>query len=197
LTHILLSDIEQNGVISSLKRLYGTNRDAQLRLVYSKEEISAAVQRVADEISRDYEGQELLLVVVLKGAFIFAADLARMLRLPVEIAFTRLASYSGIESTGRVKITMDVESVVAGRNILVVEDIIDTGITLDYLLRNLAERGPKSLKVCTLIDKRERRRIAVAADYAGIVCNGGFLVGYGLDLDENGRELEAIYEVAD
>ena len=197
MTHILLSDIEQNGVISSLKRLYGTNRDTQLRLVYSKEEITAAVRRVADEISRDYEGQELLLVVVLKGAFIFAADLARMLRLPVEIAFTRLASYSGIESTGRVKITMDVESVVAGRNILVVEDIIDTGITLDYLLRNLAERGAKSLKVCTLIDKRERRRIAVAADYAGIVCNGGFLVGYGLDLDENGRELEAIYEVAD
>jgi len=197
LTHILLSDIEQNGVISSLKRLYGTNRDTQLSLVYSKEEIAAAVRRVADEISRDYEGQELLLVVVLKGAFIFAADLARMLRLPVEIDFTRLASYSGIESTGRIKITMDVENVVAGRNILVVEDIIDTGITLDYLLRNLAGRGPKSLKVCTLIDKRERRRIAVAVDYAGIVCNGGFLVGYGLDLDENGRELEAIYEVAD
>jgi hypoxanthine phosphoribosyltransferase len=197
LTHILLSDIEQNGVIPSLKRLYGTNRDTQLRQVYSKEEITVAVRRVADEISRDYEGQDLLLVVVLKGALIFAADLVRMLRLPVEIAFTRLASYSGIESTGRVKTAMDVESVVAGRNILVVEDIIDTGITLDYLLRNLAERGPKSLKVCTLIDKRERRRIAVAADYAGIVCNGGFLVGYGLDLDENGRELEAIYEVAD
>ena len=180
-----------------MKRLYGTTRDAQLRLVYSREEISACVKRVADEISRDYEGQELLLVVVLKGAFIFAADLARMLRLPVEIAFTRLASYSGTASSGRVTITMDVESVVAGRNVLVVEDIIDTGITLDYLLRNLAERGPKSLKVCTLIDKRERRRIAVAADYAGILCNGRFLVGYGLDLDENGRELEAIYEVAD
>lgn len=197
MTQILLSDIEQNGVISSLKRLYGTNRDAQLRLVYSQEEITAAVQRVADQISRDYEGQKLLLVVVLKGAFIFAADLARMLRLPVEIDFTQLASYSGIESSGRVKITMDLECVVADRNILVVEDIIDTGITLDYLLRNLAGRGPKSLKVCTLIDKRERRRIDVKVDYAGIVCNGGFLVGYGLDLDENGRELEAIYEVAD
>jgi hypoxanthine phosphoribosyltransferase len=197
LTHLCLSGIEQNGVISSLKRIYGTNRDVQLRLVYSKEEISSAVKRVADEISRDYEGQELLLVVVLKGAFIFAADLARMLRMPISIDFTQLASYSGMESNGTVRMLLDVDSDVAGKNILVVEDIIDTGSTLDYLLRNLATRGPKSLKVCTLIDRRERRRIAVAVDYAGLECNRGFLVGYGLDLDEDGRELEAIYEVAD
>jgi hypoxanthine phosphoribosyltransferase len=197
LTHFLLSDIEQNGDISSLKRCCVTNWDTQLRLVYSKEEITAAVQRVADEISLEYAGQELLLVVVLKGAFIFAADLVRSLRLPVEIDFVELASYSGKETTGSVRITKDVESVIKDRNIIVVEDIIDTGITLDYLLRNLMEKGPKSLKVCTLIDKQERRRIAITVDYAGIVCKRGFLVGYGLDIDENCREFDAIYEVAD
>ena len=197
MTHFLLSDIEQNGDISGLKRCCVTNWDAQLRLVYSKEEINAAVQRVADEISREYAGQDLLLVVVLKGAFIFAADLVRSLRLPVEIDFVELASYSGQETTGSVRITKDVESVIKDRNIIVVEDIIDTGITLDYLLRNLMEKGPKSLKVCTLIDKRERRRIAITVDYAGIVCKRGFLVGYGLDIDENCREFDAIYEVAD
>lgn len=173
------------------------NGELQLAPVFSREEIAAAVQRIADEISRDYAGQELLLVVVLKGAFIFAADLARGLRLATEIDFVELASYSGLESTGRVEIKKDVETVVAGKNVLVVEDIVDTGITLDYLLRYLAGRGPKSLKVCSLIDKRERRRIAVAVDYAGIICNRGFLVGYGLDIDGRGRALEAIYEVAD
>jgi hypoxanthine phosphoribosyltransferase len=152
---------------------------------------------VADEISCFYADQELLLVVVLKGAFVFAADLVRCLRLPIEIDFVKLSSYSGVESTGRVEITKDTETVIAGKNVLVVEDIVDTGITLDFLLRHLAGQGPKSLKVCTLIDKRERRRIAVTVDYAGIVCNRGFLIGYGLDVDERCRELEAIYEVAD
>ena len=180
-----------------LNQCYITNGEPQLGPVYSREEISAAVRRVADEISRDYTDQELLLVVVLKGAFIFAADLARRLRLTVEIDFVKLASYSGVESTGRVEITKDIETVIAGKNVLVVEDIVDTGITLDYLLRHLGGRGPKSLKLCTLIDKRERRRVTVTVDYAGIVCNRGFLVGYGLDLDERCRELEAIYEVAD
>ena len=152
---------------------------------------------MAEQISRDYAGQDLLMVVVLKGAFIFAADLVRSLRLPIEIDFVKLASYNGVESTGRVEITKDVEAVITGKNVLVVEDIVDTGITIDFLLRHLSGGEPKNLKVCALIDKREQRRIAVTVDYAGIVCNRGFLVGYGLDLDERCRELEAIYEVAD
>jgi hypoxanthine phosphoribosyltransferase len=180
-----------------LNRFYGTNGESQLGPVYSREEIAAAVRRVADEISRDYANQDLLLVVVLKGAFIFAADLARILRLPIEIDFVKLSSYSGIRSTGRVEITKDVETGLAGKNVLVVEDIIDTGITLDFLLRHLAGKGPKSLKVCTLIDKRERRRITVTVDYAGIVCSRRFLVGYGMDVGERCREIEEIYEVAD
>lgn len=174
-----------------------TNVDSQLALVYSREEINAAVQRLADEISRDFEGQELLLVVVLKGAFIFAADLVRRLGLSLEIDFVKLGSYTGLETRGRVEITKDVETAIAGKNVLVVEDIVDTGITLAFLLRHLAGKRAKTLKVCTLIDKRERRRIAVSVDYAGIVCDRGFLIGYGLDLDECCRELEAIHEVGE
>jgi hypothetical protein len=122
LTHFSLSVIEQKGVIASLKSVYRTNKDALLQLVYSREVIAAAVQRLADAISNDYAGQELLLVVVLKGAFFFAADLSRRLRLPLEIDFVKLASYSGRETSGRVKITKDIETVIAGRNVLVVED---------------------------------------------------------------------------
>jgi hypoxanthine phosphoribosyltransferase len=173
------------------------NGDAGLRMLYSKEEIAAAVMRVADEIRRDYAGQELLLVVVLKGAFIFAADLVRVLGLPLKIDFIELESYCGMETAGTVRITRDIGTDPAGKNILVVEDIIDTGVTLDFLLQYLADKGSGSIRVCTLIDKRERRRIAVSADYAGIVCKRGFLAGYGLDLDECYRELDAIYEVAD
>jgi hypoxanthine phosphoribosyltransferase len=173
------------------------NGDPRLRLLFTKEEIATVVKRVAAEISRDYAGEELLLVVVLKGAFIFAADLVRLLRLPVEIDFVELESYCGMESMGSVRVTRDLDTDLAGKNVLVVEDIIDTGVTLDFLLQYLADKGPRRIRVCTLIDKRERRRIAIAADYAGIVCNRGFLVGYGLDLDESLRELEAIYEVAD
>jgi hypoxanthine phosphoribosyltransferase len=180
-----------------LKRYYKTGGDAQPGPVFSQEEIAAAVRRLADEISRDYTDRDLLLIVVLKGAFIFAADLARCLSLPIEIDFIKLASYSGMESAGRVEITIDVERVIAGKDVLVVEDIVDTGITLDFLLRHLAGKGPKSIKVCTLIDKRERRQITVKVDYAGIICNRGFLIGYGLDLNEQCRELDAIYEVAD
>jgi len=173
------------------------NGDTRLRLLYSKEEIATAVKRLSDQIYRGYAGQDLLLVVVLKGAFIFAADLVRVLGLPVEIDFVELESYCGMETAGSVRITRDIHTDVAGKNILVVEDIIDTGVTLDFLLKYLADKGPRSIRVCTLIDKRERRRIAVAADYTGIACKRGFLVGYGLDLDECLRELEAIYEVAD
>ena len=197
LTPIHLSDIEQNRVISSSVRLHGEDGNIQLRLLYTKEKIASSVKRLAEEISRDYSGKELLLVVVLKGAFVFAADLVRMLTVPVEVDFVKLKSYQGKESSGRVIITRDLEACVEGRHLLVVEDIIDTGISLEFLNRHLSDRGPRSLRVCTLIDKVERRKIAIEADYAGIVSKGGFLVGYGLDLDESCRELDAIYEVTE
>jgi hypoxanthine phosphoribosyltransferase len=152
---------------------------------------------LAGEISRDYSGKELLLVVVLKGAFIFAADLVRMPALPVNIDFVTLKSYSGRESRGRVRISRDMEPDAKGKHLLVVEDIIDTGVTLEFLQNHLAGKYTKSLKVCAMVDKRGRRRKEINVDYAGVVCETGFLVGYGLDLDEKYRELDAIYEVAE
>ncbi len=171
--------------------------DARLTPVYSKEEIAGVVQRLADEIARDYASRKLSLLVVLSGAFIFAADLARRLKSPLEVDFIKLASYNGQETSGCVKISEDVETQLTGKNVLVLEDIVDTGITLEFLLRHLASRRPTSLKVCALIDKRERRRTDVTVDYAGFVCNNRFLVGYGLDLDGRYRELDAIYTIAD
>lgn len=179
-----------------MKRVYVQNGGLELRLLYSEERIAAEVQRLADEISADYAGEELVLVAVLKGAFIFAADLARRIRLPLSVDFIELSSYSGTETTGEVLLVRDAGTSLAGKNVLVVEDIVDTGLSLEFLLADLRRRGPKSLRVCALIDKRGRRRSAVSPDYAGIVCDDGFLVGYGLDLDERCRELPAIYELA-
>src|SRR5512141_1710860 len=169
--------------------------EVKLRLLYTENRISTEVQRLADEISADYAGQELLLIVVMKGAFFFAADLARCIRLPLTLDFIRLSSYSGTDTTGEVFLVNDIETPVAGKHVLVVEDIVDTGMSLVFLLQRLRSRGPKSLRVCALVDKQGRRRADVAADYTGIVCDDGFLVGYGLDLDERCRELPAIYEI--
>lgn len=177
-----------------MKRVYKVGEGMDRRLLYSEKRIADEVQRLAKEISSSYAGEELLMVVVLKGAFFFAADLARQVQLPLTLDFIKLSSYSGMESTGRVTITKDLETSIAGKHVLVVEDIIDTGLTLAFLLEKLWEREPKSLKVCTLIDKQEHRRVEARADYVGIACKGGFLVGYGLDLDEKMRELSQIYE---
>lgn len=170
--------------------------ELELRLLFPADRISAEVQRLAAAISIDYAGQDLLLVVVLKGAFIFAADLVRRISIPFTLDFIRLSSYSGTESTGNVHLNSDILMPVAGKHILVVEDIVDTGTSLCFLLEQLNNKGPKSLKVCALIEKQDRRRTEAVADYTGMVCTSEFLVGYGLDLDERFRELPAIYEVA-
>lgn len=169
--------------------------DVLLRLLYSPERIAAEIARLAEQITADYAGEELVMVVILKGAFIFAADLARLVRLPLLVDFVELSSYSGTDTTGRVVITKDTAAVLAGKSVLVVEDIVDTGLTLAFLLENLQQRGVKSLRVCTLINKMERRRIEITPDYVGIECDDGFLVGYGLDLAGRYRELPAIYEI--
>lgn len=168
-----------------------------LKLRYSRERIAAEVARLAQEISTDYAGEALLVVVVLKGALFFAADLVRGLMVPVEMDFLTLSSYEGTNSCGTVLLRRDLSVPVANRHVLVVEDIVDTGLTLTRLLDLLRERGPKSLNVCTLIDKKERRRAQVEPKYVGITCDGGFLVGYGLDLDERMRELSSIYAITE
>jgi hypoxanthine phosphoribosyltransferase len=168
------------------------------KLVISRDALAARVQELAARISADYLGQDLVMVGILKGAFIFLADLVRALDFPVEVDFVRLKSYgTGTVSSGEVEITKDVEVPLAGRHVLVVEDIVDAGLTLDYLLRHLARRHPQSLRVCCLIDKQERRLVQVPLDYVGFVIPRGFLVGYGLDCGEQLRTLPEVYELVE
>jgi hypoxanthine phosphoribosyltransferase len=162
----------------------------------SAEELEKQVNRLADQINHDYTGKQLVLVGILKGSIVFLADLMRRLTMPVEIDFVRMSSYGmGAESCGTVHISKDVELSIQDHHVLIVEDIIDTGYTLRYLVDHLASRHPKSVKVCALIDKYERRKVDFQADYVGIRLEKGFIVGYGLDYAEKHRNLPAICEV--
>ena len=168
----------------------------QLLERFSAEQLSRSVEQLAKRINRDYKGKNLVLIGILKGAFIFMADLARRLDLPVKLDFVRLASYGDKTQTGgNVRITKDVELPLQGSHVLIVEDIVDSGITLKWLLDHIAKLCPESVKVCALLDKLERREVEVAIDYIGMTVASGFLVGYGLDYSENHRNLPGIYEV--
>jgi len=168
------------------------------KLILSREEIAKRVKELAAQISQDYAGQELVVVGILKGAFIFMADLVRALDFSVEVDFVRLKSYgTGTETSGEIHITKDVEVNLAGRHVLVVEDIVDVGLTLDFLRRHLENRHPQSLRICCLIDKLERRQVKVPLDYVGFTVPRGFLVGYGLDCGEKLRTLPEVYEIVE
>ncbi|MDR3554094.1 MAG: hypoxanthine phosphoribosyltransferase [Syntrophobacteraceae bacterium] len=162
----------------------------------SPELLNRCVAELAERINRDYQGKTLVLVGVLNGAFIFMADLARRIELPVKLDFVRLASYGEkTQTSGKVRITKDVELALQGSHVLIVEDIVDSGVTLKWLLEHIAGKGPESVKVCALVDKRERREVDITADYVGMTVDSGFLVGYGLDFSENHRNLPGIYEI--
>jgi hypoxanthine phosphoribosyltransferase len=165
------------------------------KLLYSKEVIAGRVKDLAGRISRDHEGQEVVLIGVLKGAFIFLADLVRHVDIPHTIDFVRLSSYTGSVSSGKITISKDVETDIEGKAVVIVEDIIDTGESMAFLRERLQERNPASVKVCVLIDKQERREKAVTADYVGFALKRGFIVGYGLDFDEKFRFLPEIYVI--
>jgi hypoxanthine phosphoribosyltransferase len=169
---------------------------AQKRCLISREDIARRVEELAGQISRDYAHRDLVVVGVLKGAFIFLADLVRALPFPVEVDFVRLKSYgAGTTSSGEINITKDVEDPLKDRDVLIVEDIVDLGLTLDFLRKHLLTHHPRSLKICCLIDKRERRRVEVPLDYTGFVVEKGFLVGYGLDCGEKNRTWPEVYEL--
>jgi hypoxanthine phosphoribosyltransferase len=164
--------------------------EAKREILFSKEVIEGRVRELAEQISRDYAGKELMIVGILKGAFIFMADLIRWLEVPCRVDFVRLASYGcGSISSGEVRITKDLETSIAGRDVLIVEDIVDTGLTLSRLVEVLRERRPASLRVCAFLDKPERRRVPFAADYVGFFIPDRFVVGYGLDYNEKFRFL--------
>ncbi len=166
----------------------------RLRLLFSRDQIEEAVRRLGAEISSDYRGRCPLLVGVLKGAFMFLADLLRHLSIPVEVDFVRLSSYGcRTETSGVVRMTKELESDVRGRDVIVVEDIVDTGLSLKFLLEELEAQGPSSLRVCALVDKKARREVEIQVDYVGFEIEEGFIVGYGIDYAERYRELPEIY----
>lgn len=166
------------------------------RILFSRDKIAAEVKRLGQEISRDYGDQEIMLVGVLKGSFLFIADLIREIESPSVVDFVRLASYgSGTQTSGIIEFRKELEMPIRNRDVIIIEDIIDSGYTLECLYNKLLLQQPRSLKICTLIDKRARREVAIEADYIGIGMEDGFIIGYGLDHDERYRNLPDIYLV--
>ena len=163
------------------------------RVLFTEEELKARVAEIAARIDRDYAGKEPMLISVLRGSFIFMADLARAITLPCTVDFMAVSSYgSGTTSSGQVKITKDLSESIEGRDIIVVEDILDSGNTLSYLFRLLQARHPASVRLCTLLDKPSRRTKPITADYTGFSVDDLFVVGYGLDYAEKYRNLPYI-----
>lgn len=167
-----------------------TMMDDIKEVLYTEKQIAVMVERVGQEISRDYADKDLLLVSVLKGSVVFMADLMRSITIPARIDFMATSSYgSGTKSSGVVKIIKDLDIDLSGYDIVLVEDILDSGKTLSYLMELLKSRNPKSIRICTLFDKPERREADVDAAYVGAVIPDAFIVGYGLDFDEKYRNL--------
>jgi hypoxanthine phosphoribosyltransferase len=167
--------------------------DCHLHRLLSREEIASVVKHMASRISEDYGDKELVLICVLKGAFIFFSDLIRHLRTPVVIDFIRAASYgAGMKTSGVIKLTKDIEVPLENRDLLIVDDIIDTGRTLKFLKERLWLANPHSVKVCALLDKKARREVAIEADYVGKEIDDVFVVGYGIDFNDRYRNLPEI-----
>jgi len=170
----------------------------QLKILISRDEIAKAVDRLASQIKRDYQGKQPLLIGVLKGSFMFMADLIRQLDLPLELDFIGLSSYGAArESSGRVRVIQGVKTPIKGRDVLMIEDIVDTGITISFLLDYLKKKQPASLKLCALTDKPSRRRVPVSIDYLGFTVPNKFIVGYGLDFNQRFRNLPDIHALED
>jgi hypoxanthine phosphoribosyltransferase len=164
--------------------------------ILSSRDIEFKISEMASKISEDYKQGNLILVGALKGAFMFIADLARSLKIPSQIGFVGVSSYgSGTESSGKITVTKQLDIDIEGKDVLIIEDIVDTGLTLQFISNYLKSFNPRTLKICSLIDKRERREVDVVVDYACHEVSEGFLVGYGLDHDENYRNLPAIYHL--
>jgi hypoxanthine phosphoribosyltransferase len=171
---------------------------SQLKILISRDQIAKAVTRLACEINRDYQGKEPLLIGILKGSCVFVADLIRQLDLPLELDFIKLSSYGvARESSGKVRVVQGLQTRIKGRDVLVVDDIVDTGITTSFLLDYLKKKKPASLKLCALTDKPSRRRVSVPIDYLGFTVPNKFIVGYGIDCDEKFRNLPHIYAIED
>jgi hypoxanthine phosphoribosyltransferase len=168
----------------------------RLNRLLSRRQIASIVKSLADQISKDYQKRELVLVCILKGAFVFLSDLIRHVQIPVQVDFVRLASYgAGMETSGRIEITKDIETPIEGKDVLIIEDIIDSGRTLQFLKDRLSLANPRSVKICALLDKKARREVEIKADYVGKEVPNVFIVGYGIDFNEDYRNLPEVYYV--
>jgi hypoxanthine phosphoribosyltransferase len=164
-----------------------------VRVLLTEEEVNKRIKEMGEEISKDYAGKQVHLVCVLKGGAFFMCELAKRITVPVSLDFMSVSSYGGAtSSSGIVKIVKDLDEPLSGRDVIVVEDIVDSGRTLHYLLALLEDREPASLKLCTLLDKPERRVVDIKADYIGFAIPDHFIVGYGLDFDQKHRNLPYI-----
>ena len=164
----------------------------EIKELISKEKIEKRIEELAEEISKDYEGKSIEFIVVLKGAVIFAVELAMKVRPNIRFDFIEISSYSGTESTGVLKVNKDLKADIEGKDVLIVEDIIDTGRTLSYLRDYLLSKNPNSLKICTLVNKPSRRIVDVPIDYNGFDIEDKFIVGYGFDIDGDYRNMPFI-----
>ncbi|MGI8902961.1 MAG: hypoxanthine phosphoribosyltransferase [Solirubrobacteraceae bacterium] len=170
-----------------------TDDDAIGDILVPAEDLARRVRELAEEISRDYAGKDLVLIGVLKGAVFFLSDLMRHLDVPCEVDFMAVASYgTATKSSGVVRILKDLDAVIEGRDVVIVEDIVDSGLTLQYLLRNLGARNPRSLEVCALLIKPERRKVELVTRYVGFEIPNRFAIGYGLDYAERYRNLSYV-----
>ncbi|HVN24695.1 MAG TPA: hypoxanthine phosphoribosyltransferase [Syntrophorhabdales bacterium] len=164
-----------------------------LKPLFTRQQIRKAVKRLGTAISRDYRGEEVICICILKGSFMFTSDLVREIKLPTIVDFIRVSSYGhGTSSKGEITITKDLEVDIAGKHVLIIEDIVDSGLTLKWLRDTLLDRNPKSLKIVCLLDKKARRKIDIACDYIGLAIDDGFVVGYGIDYAEKYRNLPDI-----
>ena len=170
----------------------GKTGASRIDVLIGEADLRARVEALGRDITRDYAGRSLVVVGVLKGSFVFLADLVRAIDLPVAVEFIGISSYEGTTTTGAVKITSDLSRPIEGKDVLLVEDIVDTGLTMRYLLGNLGTRAPASLEVCALLEKPARAQVTVPIRYRGFVIGDEFVVGYGLDWDGRMRNLPYI-----
>ncbi|MCR4840447.1 MAG: hypoxanthine phosphoribosyltransferase [Lachnospiraceae bacterium] len=164
-----------------------------IKVLVEEKDLQKRISEIAAQISKDFEGESVLLVCILKGSIFFTADLARYITIPVMLDFMSVSSYgNGTESVGEIRLKHDLDDGIMGKNVVIVEDIIDSGNTLNFLLKILGERRPKALKICTLLDKPSRRKVDIKVDYTGFEIEDNFVVGYGMDYAQEYRALPYI-----
>jgi hypoxanthine phosphoribosyltransferase len=163
------------------------------KLLINQREIDEAIAKLAAEIRRDYRGKQPLLIGILKGSFVFMADLVRKLELPIEVDFVKLSSYgAGTRTSGKIKVVQGLKPPIKGRDVLIVEDIVDTGLTVSFIMNYLQKKRPASIKLCALVDKPSQHKVPVTIDYLGFTVPDRFVVGYGIDWNEKFRHLRDI-----